>query len=78
MGGAGCGWEGRMAGGNSAAAGEEHSPTPPLTGSTATREPDGPVCNKPWTTEKLQKYLSYVRDTFTSVRLTRDAEVSND
>ncbi|CAN0335277.1 unnamed protein product, partial [Ascophyllum nodosum] len=35
---------------------------------------DGPVSSKPWGTEKLQKYLCYVRDTFTSVRLTGDAE----
>lgn len=37
---------------------------------------EGPVCSKPWGTEKLQKYLCYVKDTFTSVRLTRDAEVN--
>lgn len=37
---------------------------------------EAPVSSKPWGTEKLQKYLCYVRDTYTSVRLTEDAEVS--
>lgn len=36
---------------------------------------EGPVSSKPWGTEKLQKYLCYVKDTFTSVRLSKDAEV---
>lgn len=39
------------------------------------RVDDGPISTKPWGTEKLQKYLCYVRDTFTSVRLSGDAEV---
>ncbi|CAM9435406.1 unnamed protein product, partial [Sphacelaria rigidula] len=36
---------------------------------------EGPISSKPWGTEKLQKYLCYVRDTYTSLQLTRDAEV---
>ncbi|CAN0023866.1 unnamed protein product, partial [Scytosiphon promiscuus] len=35
---------------------------------------DDPVSSTPWGTEKLQKYLCYVKDTFTSVRLSREAE----
>ena len=37
---------------------------------------EGPVSSKPWGTEKLQKYLCFVKDTFTSVRLSKDAEVN--
>lgn len=44
-------------------------------GGPAGRGEEEPVSSKPWGTEKLQKYLCYVKDTFTSVRLSKDAEV---
>ncbi|CAM9964333.1 unnamed protein product [Ectocarpus sp. 6 AP-2014] len=63
-------------GGSSGGGGSSSSSQPgkPAAGGPAGRGEEEPVSSKPWGTEKLQKYLCYVKDTFTSVRLSKDAE----
>ncbi|CAM9904658.1 unnamed protein product [Ectocarpus sp. 12 AP-2014] len=63
-------------GGSSGGGGSSSSSQPgkPAAGGPAGRGEGEPVSSKPWGTEKLQKYLCYVKDTFTSVRLSKDAE----
>ncbi|CAN0121637.1 unnamed protein product [Ectocarpus sp. 4 AP-2014] len=63
-------------GGSSGGGGSSSSSQPgeSTAGGRAGRVEEEPVSSKPWGTEKLQKYLCYVKDTFTSVRLSKDAE----
>ncbi|CAM9825777.1 unnamed protein product, partial [Ectocarpus fasciculatus] len=61
-------------GGSSSSSQPGKPPSTAAAGGPAGRGEEEPVSSKPWGTEKLQKYLCYVKDTFTSVRLSKDAE----